>query len=277
MSSYENYTETSKNYDKTRESVGTEIIIGSFAKAATPLDQMVVLDAGCGTGSYSEVLVNHVKRIEAVDLNPGMIEVAKHKLANAQSQGKIALQTSAIDTLPFEDQTFDGVMINQVLHHLPDPLEEGYPLHRKVFQELARVLKPQGVLVVNSCSHEQIRYGYWYYDLIQEAMEALQSRYLSLDTFPSLFEECGLTYHGRFVPVDAVIQGKPYFDPHGPLNQEWRNGDSTWALATESQLERAISKVQALDDQGDLVQYMNRCDARRKEVGQITFVVAARK
>ncbi len=42
---------------------------------------MVVLDAGCGTGSYSQALLDHVDKIEAVDLNPGMLEVAVQKLA----------------------------------------------------------------------------------------------------------------------------------------------------------------------------------------------------
>jgi hypothetical protein len=36
MSSYENYTQKSGNYDKTREPVGTEIIVGCFAHAPAP-------------------------------------------------------------------------------------------------------------------------------------------------------------------------------------------------------------------------------------------------
>jgi SAM-dependent methyltransferase len=75
MSSYENYTQKSGNYDKTREPVGTGIIVGCFAHAPVPLDQMRVLDAGSGTGSYSQALLAYVGRIEAVDLNPGMLEV----------------------------------------------------------------------------------------------------------------------------------------------------------------------------------------------------------
>ncbi|MDF2702212.1 MAG: uncharacterized protein K0S10_1156, partial [Rubrobacteraceae bacterium] len=54
MSSYENYTQKAGNYDKTREPVGTEIIVGCFAHAPVPLDRMRVLDAGSGTGSYSQ-------------------------------------------------------------------------------------------------------------------------------------------------------------------------------------------------------------------------------
>src|SRR4051794_14094254 len=120
MSSYENYTQKSRNYDKTREPVGTEIIVGCFAHAPVPLDRTTILDAGCGTGSYSRALIDHVGRIEAVDLNPDMLEVAASKLKEARAEDRVSLHPSRIDMLPFEDATFDGIMINQVLHHLPD-------------------------------------------------------------------------------------------------------------------------------------------------------------
>ena len=116
MSSYEDYTRKSANYDKTREPVGTEILVGCFAHAPVPLDRTVVLDAGCGTGSYSDALLGYVGPIEAVDLNPGMLEVAARKLAWAGD--RISFHSTRIDELPFEDASLDGVMINQVLHHL---------------------------------------------------------------------------------------------------------------------------------------------------------------
>src|SRR5918995_3365578 len=133
LSSYEDYTRKSGNYDKTREPVGTEIFVGCFAHAPVPLDRTVVLDAGCGTGNYSDALLHYVGRIEAVDINAGMLEGAKRKLAWAGD--RIFFHYSRIEDLPFEDATLDGVMINQVLHHLPDAAAEGFPAHRRVFRE----------------------------------------------------------------------------------------------------------------------------------------------
>ena len=112
MSSYEDYTTKSRYYDKTREPVGTEIAIGCFAHAPVPLDR-------CGTGNYSQAMLGYVGRIEAVDLNPGMLEVASGKLAQARDEERISFHSGAIDDLPFKDATFDGVMINQVLHRRP--------------------------------------------------------------------------------------------------------------------------------------------------------------
>jgi SAM-dependent methyltransferase len=275
MSSYENYTHKSRNYDKTREPVGTEISVGCFAHAPVPLDQTVVLDAGCGTGSYSDALLGYVGRVEAVDMNPGMLEVAARKLAWAGD--RVSFHSSRIDELPFEDATLDGVMINQVLHHLPDEAAKDFPAHRRVFAEFARVLKPGGVLVVNTCSQEQLRHGYWHYSLIPEAADALRARYVPLDELAEILVASGFAYRGRFAPVDAPIQGESYFDPRGPLSKEWRNGDSVWSLVSEGRLERTISRIQDLDERGELEPYMSRNDALRPHVGQAMILFASRR
>jgi len=275
LSSYENYTHKSGNYDKTREPIGTEILVGCFAHAPVPLAQTVVLDAGCGTGSYSEALLGYVGRIEAVDMNPGMLDVAARKLAWAGD--RISFHSSRIDELPFESGTFDGVMINQVLHHLPDDAAEGFPAHRRVFQEFARVLKPGGILTVGTCSQEQLRHGYWHYHLIPEAADALKNRYAPIDELLEILDDSGLDHRGSFAPVDATVQGDSYYDPAGPLNKEWRDGDSVWSLVAEDRLNRALSRIQKLDERGELQSYAARNDALRDHIGQVTILFASRR
>jgi SAM-dependent methyltransferase len=257
--------------------VGTEIIVGCFAHAPVPLDRMRVLDAGSGTGSYSQALLAYVGRIEAVDLNPGMLEVAARKLAGSQAEGRINFYAARIDELPFEDSALDGIMINQVLHHLPDEASKGFPAHRRVFREFARVLKPGGVLTVNTCSQEQLRHGYWHYSLIPEAADALRNRYAPLDELIGILDDYGFSRRGRFVPIDATVQGESYFDPRGPLDKAWRDGDSIWSLVTEDRLDQALSLVQKLDERGELEAYVARNDAWRPHIGQATILFASRR
>ena len=149
MSSYENYTATSAHYDATRGPIGVEVILGCLARSGRPLSEQVLVDAGCGTGNYSVALLEHVARIEAVDMNEGMLGVARGKLGDAEEAGRIRFHHAAIDSLPLETESVDAVMINQVLHHLPDDAAGGWPLTRKVIGEFARVLRPGGVLSVN--------------------------------------------------------------------------------------------------------------------------------
>ncbi|MGF1470764.1 MAG: class I SAM-dependent methyltransferase [Rubrobacteraceae bacterium] len=277
MSSYENYTETSKNYDKTREPVGTEVIVGCMAHAPVPLDRTTVLDAGCGTGSYSRALLHYVGKIEAVDMNEGMLAVAQQKMPAAEGEGRISFHQSSIDELPFEEATFDGVMINQVLHHLPDDALEGFPAHRRVFEEFARVLKPGGILTVNTCSQQQLKHGYWYYALIPQAATVLRSRFAPVDSLVEVLRDSGFAYNGRFAPTDATIQSGSYLDPHGPLKKEWRDGDSTWSLVAEEELDLALSRVRELDKEGGLADYMDHHDTRRRDIGQVTILFASRR
>ena len=271
MSSYERYDETARHYDRTRVAVGTEILLGAFARQGRPLAELRVLDAGCGTGAYSQAVLPHVGRIEAVDLSAGMLAAARVKLGGSE---RIAFRRAAIDALPFADGAFDAVMVNQVLHHLPDDAE--FARHRRVVAELARVLAPGGVLVINSCSQAQLAEAYWYYHLAPAAAAAMAARFCPLERLRAFCADAGLAHRGAFVPIDAVCQGAAYFDPRGPLEKAWRDGDSFWALVDAATLAEATERVRAMAAEGTLADFVARHDARRPELGQITLIAAAR-
>ncbi len=272
MSSYEQYDQTSAHYDLTRWPAGVEIIVGCLAQGGTPLAAQTVLDAGCGTANYSAALLDDVGRIVAVDRSSGMLATAQRKLALAARDGRAEFAQASIDVLPLPDASVDGVMVNQVLHHLPDDASAGYPRHRHVLQELARVLRPGGALVVNSCSHAQIQDGFWPYHLIPDAQAAVIRRLMPLDQLEAALDGFGVTPRGRFVPVDAVLQGADYFDSRGPLRPSWRAGDSIWALVTEREFASVEHRLRELDQQDELDAYVARYDARRREIGQITLL-----
>lgn len=277
MSSYENYTATSAHYDATRGPIGVEVILGCLARSGRPLSEQALVDAGCGTGNYSLALLEHVARIDAVDMNEGMLGVARGKLADAEEAGRIRFHQSTIDALPLEAASADALMINQVLHHLPDDATRGWPLTRKVITEFARVLRPGGALVVNCCSHEQLRRGWWVYALIAPVAERMIHRHVPLEEMEAMMAECGFEALGRFVPTDAVIQGYSYFDPRGPLDEKWRAGDSAWAMLSPAELEEVEDRVRYMDVRGELEDFVDEHDAARLHVGQTTFLCATRR
>jgi SAM-dependent methyltransferase len=217
-------------------------------------------------------LLDHVERVVAVDRSDGMLAAARRKLAAAARDKRVVLKQASIDAVPLPDASVDGVMVNQVLHHLADDPDAGYPLHRQVLQELARVLRPGGVLVINSCSHTQIEDGFWPYHLIPDARAAVIRRLMPLDQLEAALEGSGMTPKGRFVPVDTVLQGADYFDPRGPLRADWRAGDSIWALAMPRELASVTHRLHELDDQGKLDAYVACHDVERRRIGQITLL-----
>ncbi len=275
MSEYENYDETSRHYDETRKPVGIEIILGCLIGAEKPLSEMVVLDAGCGTGSYAIEVAKFVGRVAAVDASEGMLRQARTRADGTLMADKLSFKLASIDALPFADASFDAVMVNQVLHHVGSGSENLDP-YRAVLNELARVVRPGGVLVINMCSIDQLHGGWWYAELFRGAFERMAKRHIGISDLTDLLGECGFLHRGRIVPTGAVFQGKAYFDGTGPLRKEWRDGDSLFALTTEEELQGACSTILQLEENGTLEDYVARNDALREQIGQVTFVHSLR-
>lgn len=106
---------------------------------------MRVLDAGCGTGNLEHFLAQKdlpPVKVDAVDFSPGMLEMAAEKCRELDFVSFQQLDLSS--PLPFEDATFDRIVSINVLYALPDP--------DATVQELLRVLKPSGALVITSPS-----------------------------------------------------------------------------------------------------------------------------
>ena len=70
------------------------------------------------------------------------------------------------------------------------------------------------------------------------------------------------------MPRDAVMQGDAYFNGRGPLDPARRRGDSLWSAVPDSELERALDRIRALDEAGTLDAFVAEQDARHKRKGQ---------
>ncbi len=92
-----------------------------------------VLDVGAGPGTYSDLVRERIPDglYIAGDLSWGMAQ-------QAGGRGAPALNLD-VQHLPFADATFDMVLANHMLYHVPDITQ--------ALAELRRVLKPAGVLV----------------------------------------------------------------------------------------------------------------------------------
>jgi len=276
MSSYENYSRSSLDYDQTRTAAGMELISGCLLEAGLVLPQSRILDAGCGTANYAKALADRVGSVIGVDRNTGMLRQARSKLTTEISAGRIELLRGDLTQLPLPSSSVDGAVINQVLHHLPDTRQQGWPLRRQVFVELARVIRPGGIFVLNACTPVQLRSSWWYYKLIPQAFERMIDRHLQAQEIRQLFSSCGFAYRSCWVPVDILMQGPHYFDNHGPERPAWRHGDSVWAELTQLQLQQALDKLQQLHEAGEINELMASSEARRLQYGQLSFFCGIR-
>lgn len=91
----------------------------------------LVLDVGCGTGAYTHPLARCTQAtVIGVDVTPALLVRAR-----GAAPENLCFSAADVGVLPFRSGTFDAVVGNAVLHHLP--LEHAVP-------ELLRVLKPGG-------------------------------------------------------------------------------------------------------------------------------------
>lgn len=93
------------------------------------------LDAGCGYGLFSSEASARGATVVSVDIGPRLVAKA---MARAGSRGLVA---DACE-LPVRDESFDLIISSEMLEHTPTPL--------RTLQELARVLRPDGVLVLTT-------------------------------------------------------------------------------------------------------------------------------
>ena len=276
MSSYENYSKTSASYDTTRPPQGLEVIREALSTNAVPLKTQVLLDAGCGTGQYTAALINDVAQITAIDLNEAILSAAKEKLHGETESGRLVFQQASLEALPIDAQSVDAIMVNQVLHHIADDPDTHWPGHQRVFAEFARVLKPGGMIVINSCSHVQLRSGFWFYQLIPNAIERICRRTCDPTVIAELLQAVGFSQTRHAVDPQIVMQDASYFSAQGVFDPNWRSGDSIWALATPDELQAALEEAAQLGEAGELDSFMRHHDAKRQSVGQLTFSSAQR-
>src|SRR5262249_43207112 len=99
-----------------------------------------VLDLGTGTAQIPIELCRRSDRVVGVALDAArdMLELAAVSVAAAGLVRRIQLQLGDAKALPFEDNEFDAVISNSIVHHLPEPIA--------ALREGARVIRGGGLL-----------------------------------------------------------------------------------------------------------------------------------
>jgi ubiquinone/menaquinone biosynthesis C-methylase UbiE len=132
------------DYDQMDHSAVNRLFASDFLRLCpvemSPTQPWSVLDVGTGTAQIPiEIGRRHGGlRIVGVDLAAHMLELGKQNVERAGLADRITLVQIDAKSLPYRDGEFDAVVSNSIIHHIPVP--------RTAFREMARVLRPGGVL-----------------------------------------------------------------------------------------------------------------------------------
>lgn len=111
-------------------------LLTDLLRQVAPLAKGRLLDVGCGQKPYEEIFAPYVNEYIGIE------HEATFSLTHASAHTKGPDYTYDGRTLPFEDHSFDTVLNVQVLEHTPHP--------SALMKEMARVLKPDGKLIVSA-------------------------------------------------------------------------------------------------------------------------------
>lgn len=106
-----------------------------------PLHPKHILDVATGTGDFAfEALTLNPDQITGIDISDGMLEMGRKKIQARNLSNKIVLESGDSENLHFKENKFDAVTVGFGVRNFEN-LEKG-------LQEILRVLKPGGMLVV---------------------------------------------------------------------------------------------------------------------------------
>jgi len=207
-------------------------MVGRRVADFRPGEALSGLEIGCGTGvaTLSLLSARADLRLLAVDSSPKMLEQARANLADFEGAGRVAFKLAdalvALQETP--SSSLDVVASNYATHNFEAEHR------RRVFEEIARTLKPGGIFVNGDrfaiddaaahVAHTQGEVRHWFktfaalnrYDLLEEWVLHLFS-----DESPARIM--------RFAPTLRAL-GEAGF---APVVAEWREGVDALVVATK--------------------------------------------
>ncbi|MCK5621749.1 MAG: methyltransferase domain-containing protein, partial [Alphaproteobacteria bacterium] len=136
----EYFRRNAEGWDKIRSLHIAEDAVETALRNLFPMAGMEdFLDIGTGTGRVLELFGPRVERGIGIDMSREMLALARANLQKADLRN-CQVRRGNMYQLPFSDESFDGIVIHQVLHFAEDPAE--------AIAEAGRALRPGGRLVV---------------------------------------------------------------------------------------------------------------------------------
>jgi O-antigen biosynthesis protein len=136
--------------------------------ASSFIEDKRVLDLGCGTGYGSDFLIKKYKPkgINAIDISAQAIEYANKNFID----NNLSFLIASAEKIPFENESFDIVICYELIEHVNNYLI--------VFDEIRRVLKEDGILIISTPRRkEKLRNEFHTYEFKEEEFKNVLKKY----------------------------------------------------------------------------------------------------
>lgn len=139
-----------------------------------PHQPKVILDVATGTADFAlECVKLNPEKIIGVDISEGMMAFGRKKIKQKQLENLITLECGDAETLNFPDNHFDAIVVGFGVRNFEN-LEKG-------LQNLHRILKPGGRLVILEFSNPRNKLIKWLYNFYFNKVTPFIGRMFSKD------------------------------------------------------------------------------------------------
>jgi ubiquinone/menaquinone biosynthesis C-methylase UbiE len=186
----------------------------------------LVVDLGCGTGRFSELLAAHFgAQVIGIDPSQKMLDRARQKLTNSG----IVFQQSSAEALPLADGCVDFVFMSQVYHHLVRPIDVAW--------ECWRVLREGGYICLRNTTREV---DFVYRHFVQTMRPLIDSELPGRQEIARLFVSAGFAHAVHQIVTHVVARDWPSFVQKSALR-----GDSFLARLPTEECNAGMAKLRA--------------------------------
>ena len=235
----------------------SRVVGTSFLKWVAPSPNVRWLDVGCGTGVFTQLVLDTCSPSTLVGIDPAVAQIDH---ARQQPAARVAnFRVADAQSLPFEDQSFDIVTSALVLNFIPD--------RHRALAEMRRVARPGGIVCAYVWDFAAGRGTAW--PLVRgmrqigvEVPKVPGTEDTSISALRSLFEQAGF----EEIDTQAIDVTVPFAD----FNDFWHsqvppftpNGKAIFALneTDRSTLMEVVKGLLPLDPDGSFV-YSARANA----------------
>ena len=155
----------------------------AFVDYVNPAPDASVLDIATGPGFVALAFAERVHEVVGIDLTPAMLERAELERAR-RGLTNVRFELGDVESLPYADRSFDVVTCGSAFHHFPAP--------ERVLREMARVLRPAGVVAISDITTSENAEQAARHNRIENLRDPSHTRSLPVSELVAMGERIGL-------------------------------------------------------------------------------------
>jgi SAM-dependent methyltransferase len=224
------YNKIGINYDKTRKA-DLRIFNKIYELLDYPISK-IIIDIGAGTGNYTSLLAEKGNKIVALEPSSEMINQAT-KNENVQWIKGFA------EDIKLANNVFDIAICILSIHHFSDL--------KKSFNEISRVLKLKGVLLIYTYIPEEQNF-FWLQDYFPALFKVDIEKFPSANKLEELIKDCGFEifdvkkYELHYDLKDNFLAAN-WRKPENYLKKNIQSGISTFSLLSKKEIKQGAESL----------------------------------